>query len=116
MGSFGCAAGTSTVAASAYRKAAVYAAIYRLEAPDPRLALLRAQSDDPILAGKVTTDEVLEHRFTESDVENFRRVLTVATRVRPEIKPLAGIAERLLENAEGQSLHAIIFGRKNGKR
>lgn len=70
----------------------------------------------PILAGKVTTDEVLEHRFTESDVENFRRVLTVATRVRPEIKPLAGIAERLLENAEGQSLHAIIFGRKKGKR
>jgi len=53
--------------------------------------------------------------FTEGGVQNFKRVLSVATRVRPKIKPLAGNAAKLLENAKGKALHTVIFGRKKEK-
>jgi hypothetical protein len=33
----------------------------------------------PILAGKVTTDQVLEHHFSKQDMQNFERLLQVAT-------------------------------------
>lgn len=64
----------------------------------------------PILAGKVTTDEVLEHRITARDIDNFKRMLKVAARVRPKGKPLIKMAEKLLTKAESRTLNAVIFG------
>jgi hypothetical protein len=70
----------------------------------------------PLLAGKVTTDEVLDHRITADDIYNFKRVIRTAHRIRPKSKPLFQLAEKLLANAEGRTLNTIIFGDKRAKR
>ena len=64
----------------------------------------------PLLAGKVTTDEVLEHRFSKYDVQKFERLLQVAGRVRPSVASLLKMGEKLLAKAEGKTLQSIIFG------
>jgi hypothetical protein len=67
----------------------------------------------PLLSGKVTTDEVLDHRFSKQDVRNFERLLQVAGRVRPRVAPLLKIGAKLLAKAEGKRLQTVVFG--NGK-
>lgn len=62
----------------------------------------------PLLCGKVTTDQVLEHRLTASDVDRFREVMRVAARLRPEIEPLLELGKELLAEAEGETLSSLI--------
>ena len=64
----------------------------------------------PILAGKVTTDAVLQHRMTGADVKNFRNALQVARRLAPSREELWELGEKLLAKAEGQTLEQIITG------
>jgi hypothetical protein len=63
----------------------------------------------PVLAGKVTTDEILEHKFTAADIRNFDRVLSVASRIGPRTDPLVTIAEELLADAKDKRLKTILF-------
>lgn len=70
----------------------------------------------PVLAGKVTTDEVLEHLITARDIDNFNHVLQVACRIRPKITPLIKIAEKLLANAQNKTLSTVIFGDAQANR
>jgi hypothetical protein len=63
----------------------------------------------PILADKVTTDEVLKHKLTRQDVENFRRVLRTARQLQPRLAGAAvRFAEALLKRAEGLSVASLI--------
>ena len=63
----------------------------------------------PILDGKVTTDDVLEHRITSSDLENAHRVMKVAARVMPELKTIIKFGETLIAEAEGIRLRNLIL-------
>jgi hypothetical protein len=74
---------------------------------DGRRAVMAALK--PILADKVTTDEVLKHKLTRQDVENFRRVLRTARQLQPRLAGAAvRFAEALLKRAEGLSVASLI--------
>ena len=78
---------------------------------DGRRAALAALQ--PILADKVTTDEVLRHKLTKQDVENFRRVLRTARQLQPRM-PAAALrfAEALVARAEGRTIASLIALRR----
>lgn len=69
----------------------------------------------PILCGNVTTDDILKHTFTASDIERFKKAMRVALRVKPKIKPLVNLGEDLLGRAEGKTLHSIIWPNRKDK-
>jgi hypothetical protein len=77
-----------------------------LQDGDGRRATVHALA--PILCDNITTDDILEHTFTKSDVERFKKAIRVASRVKPTIKPLLKLGEQLLDEAEGKTLHTII--------
>lgn len=80
---------------------------------DGRRAIVAALA--PILCGNVTTDDILEHTFTASDIERFKKAIQVASRVKPKIKQLLILGEDLLDKAEGKTLHSIIWPNKKAK-
>jgi hypothetical protein len=64
----------------------------------------------PILRGCVTTDDVLAHRISKKDVENFSRLVKVAQRVRPNMKDALAVLEKHMSRAIGKNLQSILFG------
>lgn len=64
----------------------------------------------PILADKVTSFELVEHRVTQADIRNLERVVAVAEKRRPDLKPLIALAALLLKRAEGRSIGELLGG------
>lgn len=62
----------------------------------------------PLLSDKVTSFELTEHRITQTDIRNLERVIAVAQKRRPDLKPLIALAGTLLRNAEGRSIGELL--------
>ncbi len=62
----------------------------------------------PVLAGAVTTDDVLDHRIDETDLANARRLLKVARRIQPDVKAVAEFAEPLMNAALGRTIGELL--------
>jgi hypothetical protein len=65
----------------------------------------------PLLKGCVTTDDVLEHKITKMDLNNFSRLVKVAKRVRPNMKDALAILEKNMDQAIGKTLGSILFAK-----
>jgi len=76
---------------------------------DGRRAAIAALA--PILKGKFTVAEILDHQITTRDLANFKRVLAVSEESLPKAKPLTTLAGLLLKRAEGKTLRSVLFGK-----
>jgi hypothetical protein len=74
-----------------------------------RAALLALR---PILAGKVTTEEVLQHKITKQDIENFLRLLKVARQMRVKMPAVFTFADLFLKRAAGKTIASLIALKK----
>jgi hypothetical protein len=74
-----------------------------------RAALLALR---PILAGKVTTEEVLQHKLTKADIENFGRLIKVARQMKVKMPAVLAFSELLLKRAEGKTIASLIALKK----
>ena len=70
---------------------------------------------EPILKGKVTTQEVLDYKLGKKDIENFKRVLNVVKQLRPKTKIFLTFANILLKNAEGKTIAQLLGKPKSRK-
>lgn len=64
----------------------------------------------PFLAGKLTTDQVLESPITEDELERIQLALHTAVRIEPGVQPLTTFVAEQLTDAVGKRLGAVIFG------
>jgi hypothetical protein len=62
----------------------------------------------PILQKSVTTDDVLEYRVSENDLENFSRVLKVAERILPNLREEFMLLKKLMNLSRGKSIDEIL--------
>jgi hypothetical protein len=66
----------------------------------------------PILARKVTTDELLDHALTQEDVENFARLIRTAQKLRPRMKVAFQLAETLVKRAKGRTIASLLSDKR----
>jgi hypothetical protein len=92
LGSFGCAAGTSTVAASAYRKAAVYGT---------SKAYVQMVPEDAFDLGVATLSQLEDAEITALDEDFARCTATFGDRV---------LTFRVFESGEGRSRLSLLVG------
>jgi hypothetical protein len=74
-----------------------------------RAALLALR---PILAGKVTTEEVLQHKITNQDIENFLRLVKVARQMRVKMPAVFSFSDLLLKRAAGKTIASLLALKK----
>ncbi|MDX1616137.1 MAG: hypothetical protein R3300_17630 [Candidatus Promineifilaceae bacterium] len=65
----------------------------------------------PLLKNAVTTDDLLERRITKDDLQRVERALKIAERTEPDMRRSLRLADKLLHEAEGGSLHRILKGK-----